>query len=130
MNRSQKKYIPLRETMRTVTIAVFHWQIFARFFVYIPKNPEKSFHWANIPDGVKSRIDFWGHISINLNPSLGLDWGFWFIVSLTFASRRLRLWQFCTRSPKVWISGLPFLWERSFRIYHGRKCICATKTRR
>ena len=40
------------------TNAVFHWQIFVQFFVYISKNPEKSFHWANIPVGVKSERNF------------------------------------------------------------------------
>ena len=44
------------------------------------KNRKKLFHWANIPDGVKSESSFWGQISINLNPSLRLDWDLWFII--------------------------------------------------
>ena len=38
--------------------AVFHWQIFSPFFVYMNKNRKKLFHWANIPDGVKSESSF------------------------------------------------------------------------
>ena len=41
-----------------VIYAVFHWQIFSPFFVYMSKNRKKLFHWANIPDGVKSESSF------------------------------------------------------------------------
>ena len=71
--------------------AVFHWQIFVQFFVYISKNPEKSFHWANIPVGVKSERNFWGQISINLNPSLRLDWDLWFIIFVFTCKQSLKM---------------------------------------
>ena len=56
-----------------LTIAVLHCQIFCPNSVDMSKNRKKLFHWANIPDGVKSESSFLGQISINLYPSLLLD---------------------------------------------------------
>ena len=47
-----------KERNKEISNAVFHWQIFSSFFVYMSKNRKKLFHWANIPDGVKPESSF------------------------------------------------------------------------
>ena len=53
-----------------VNLYQFPLDDFLSIDIYFTKKLEKLFHWANIPDEVKSESNFSGNASINLKPSL------------------------------------------------------------